>query len=162
MHLIKYNSNEYDTPTCFGTGCHPLELFYSSLLVQLKDVLKEKRREKVTNGVLFLHENSPCSPGTCNPEEFGLPGLPCLHHPPYFPGLAPSDYHLFPELKKTIESSPFFSRRGGHCCRGDRVWRTNFWIFFLSGLQNLQQRAKKCIVKSMRREKLEIVSGIIM
>ena len=33
-------------------------------------------------------------------------------------------------LKKTIERSPFFVRRGGHCCRGDLVGRTAFWIVF--------------------------------
>jgi hypothetical protein len=32
----------------------------------------------------------------------------------------------------------------GHCCRGDLVGRTNDW-FFLSGLQKLEQGAKKCI-----------------
>jgi len=30
---------------------------------------------------------------------------------PYSPDLAPSDYHLFPGLKKTIEGSPVFVRR---------------------------------------------------
>ena len=45
---------------------------------------------------------------------------------------------------KKIERSPFFVRRGGHCCRGDLFGRTTFWIF-LSGLQNLEQRAKNCI-----------------
>ena len=49
--------------------------YCSSLLVQLKDILKEKRRGKVTKGVLFLHDISPDSPDTCNPEETGLPGL---------------------------------------------------------------------------------------
>jgi len=29
-----------------------------SLLVQLKDILKEKRRGKVTKGVLFSHDNA--------------------------------------------------------------------------------------------------------
>jgi len=33
--------------------------YYSSPLVQLKDILKEKRRGKVTKGVLFLHDNAP-------------------------------------------------------------------------------------------------------
>ena len=33
--------------------------YYSSLLVQLKDILKEKRRGKVTKGVLSLHDNAP-------------------------------------------------------------------------------------------------------
>jgi len=32
---------------------------YSSLLVQLKDILKEKCRGKVTKGILFLHDNAP-------------------------------------------------------------------------------------------------------
>jgi hypothetical protein len=50
--------------------------YYVSLLVQLKTVLKEKRRGKFTKMVLFLHDNAPDSPGTCNPEETGLPGLP--------------------------------------------------------------------------------------
>ena len=33
--------------------------YYSPLLVQLKDILKEKRRRKFTKGVLFLHDNFP-------------------------------------------------------------------------------------------------------
>jgi hypothetical protein len=30
-------------------------------------------------------------------------GFQCLDHPPYSPDLAPSDYQLFPGVKKTIE-----------------------------------------------------------
>jgi len=33
--------------------------YYSSLLVQLKGILKEKHRGKVTKDVLFLHDNAP-------------------------------------------------------------------------------------------------------
>jgi len=34
--------------------------------------------------------------------------------------------------EKTIESSPFFVRRRGHCCRGDLVgWMDNLLNFFL-------------------------------
>jgi len=33
--------------------------YYSSLLVQMKDILKEKRRGKFTKEVLFLHDNAP-------------------------------------------------------------------------------------------------------
>ena len=32
--------------------------YYLSLLVQLRDILKEKRCGKVTKGVLFLHDNA--------------------------------------------------------------------------------------------------------
>ena len=33
--------------------------YYLSLLVQFKDILKEKRRRKFTKEVLFLHDNAP-------------------------------------------------------------------------------------------------------
>jgi len=36
-----------------------------------------------------------------------------------------------PDWKKTIESSPFFFRRRGYCCRRGLVGRTTVWIFFL-------------------------------
>jgi len=32
--------------------------YYPTLLVQLKGILKEKRREKVPKGILFLHDNA--------------------------------------------------------------------------------------------------------
>jgi len=32
---------------------------YSSLLVKLQDILKEKRRGKFTKAFLFLHDNAP-------------------------------------------------------------------------------------------------------
>jgi hypothetical protein len=32
--------------------------YYSSLLVQLKDILKEKRSGKMARGILLLHENA--------------------------------------------------------------------------------------------------------
>jgi len=51
--------------------------YYSSLLVQLKDILKVKRRGKVKKGGgLILARQSPVSPGTCYAEETGPPGLP--------------------------------------------------------------------------------------
>jgi len=33
--------------------------YYSSLLVQLRDILKEKRHGMFTKAVLFLHDNAP-------------------------------------------------------------------------------------------------------
>ena len=50
--------------------------YYLSLLVQLKDILMEKRHWKVTKAVLFLLRQSRGSPGFCNPQETGVPGLP--------------------------------------------------------------------------------------
>jgi len=104
--------------------------YYSFLLVQLKDILKEKRRGKFTKGVLFFHHIAPAHRALATQKKLAYLSFQFLDHPPSSPDLAPSDNHLFPGLKKTIESSPFFVRRGGHCCRGDLVGRTTFRFFF--------------------------------
>ena len=119
-------------------------LLISAGLVQLKDILKEKRRGKFTKGVFFLARQSPGSSGTCNPEETGLPGLPVSWLPILFSGSGPIGLPPVPWTEKPIDRSPCFVRRGSNCCRVDLVGRTIFW-FFLSGLQKLEQRAKKCI-----------------
>ena len=74
--------------------------YYSSLLEQLKDILKEKCRVKVTKGVLFLHDYAPAHRALATQNKVAYLGLQCLDHPPYFLDLAPSYYHLFPRLKK--------------------------------------------------------------
>jgi len=74
--------------------------YYSSPLVQLKDILKEKRRGKVTNGVLFLRDNVLAHRALATQKKLAYLGFQCLDHPPYSPDLAPSDYHLFSGLKK--------------------------------------------------------------
>ena len=77
--------------------------YYSSLLVQLKDILKEKRRWKVTKGLLFLHDNAPAHRALATQKKLVYLSFQCLDRPPYSPDLVPSDYHLYPGLKKTIE-----------------------------------------------------------
>jgi len=72
--------------------------YYSSLLVQLKDILKEKRHGKITKGVLFLEDNAPAHRTIATQMKVAYLGFHCLHHPPYSPDPAPSVYHLFPGL----------------------------------------------------------------
>jgi len=73
--------------------------YYSSLLVQLKDILKEKRRVNFTKSVLILHDNAPAHRALATQKNLAYLGFQCLDHPPYSPDLAPSDYHLFSGLK---------------------------------------------------------------
>jgi len=103
--------------------------YYSSLLVQLKDILNEKRHGKFTKGVLFLRDNVPAHRAVATQKKLAYLGFQRLDHSSHSSDLAPPDYHLFPGLKK-IERSPFFVRRGGHCCRGDLVGRTTLLNFF--------------------------------
>ena len=65
--------------------------YYSSLLVQLKDILKEKRRRKIIKGVLFLHDNAPAHRALATQKKLPYLGFQYLDHPPYSPDLAPSD-----------------------------------------------------------------------
>jgi len=77
--------------------------YYPSLLVQLYDILKEKHRGKFTKFVLFLHENVPAHRALATQKKLAYLGFQCLDHPPYSPDLSPSDYHLFPGLKKQLQ-----------------------------------------------------------
>jgi len=105
--------------------------YYSSLLVQSKDILKEKRRGKFTKGVLFLHDNAPAHRALATQKKLAYLAFQChLDHPPCSPDMTPSDYHLLPVLKKTTERSPIFVRRGGHCCREEPNLTDNLLIFF--------------------------------
>jgi len=83
--------------------------YYLSLLVQLKDILNEKRRGKVTKGVLFLQDNTRTHRALVTQKKLAYLGFHFLDHPPYSPDLAPSDYHLFPGLKKQLKGSHFSS-----------------------------------------------------
>jgi len=93
--------------------------------VQLKDILKEKCHGKVTKGVSFLHDNAPAHWALSTQKKLAYVDFQCLDDPPYSPDLAPSDYHLFPGLKKHLRS-PFFILHRGHCCPGDLVGWTTF------------------------------------
>ena len=118
--------------------------YYSSLLVQLKDILKEKCSGKVTKGVLFLNDSSPAHRALATQKKLVYLGFQCLDHPPYSPDLAPSDYHLFPGLKKQMKCRHFSPD-------AEVIAAVETWLdgqnsdFFLSGLQKLEQRAKKFI-----------------
>ena len=103
----------------------------------IEGLFERKTARKFTKFVLFLHENAQAHRALATQKKQTYLGFHFLDHLPYSPDLVPSDYHLFSGLKTIIESSPFFIRRGGHCCSGDLVGRTTFWIFVLSGLHKL-------------------------
>ena len=73
--------------------------------------MKEKRRGKFTKGVLFLHDNAAARRVLATQKKLAYLGFQCLDHPPYSPDLNPSDYHLFPGLKKQLKSRNFFPTR---------------------------------------------------
>jgi len=96
-----------------------------------------------TKGVLFLHDNAQVHRALATKKKLAYLGFQCLDHPPYSPDPAPSDYHLFPGLKKQLKGRHFSSDM-------EVIAAVETWLdgqpyeFFLSGLQKVEQRAKKC------------------
>jgi len=135
-----------------------INAYYSSLLVQLKDILKEKCCRKVTKGVLFLHDNDLAHQTLATQKILAYLGFQCLDHAPYSPYLAPSDYHLFPGLKKQLKGCHFSSD-------AEVIAAAETWLdrqpseFFLSGLQKLEQWAKKCI--ELHGEYVELIRSLV-
>jgi histone-lysine N-methyltransferase SETMAR len=102
-------------------------------LGQLKDILKEKRRGKVTKGVMFLHDNASAHRALETQKNLAYVGFHCFEHPPYSPDLAPSDYHLFHGLKKQLKGCHFSS--DAEVIPAAETWfdgqNSEFFFFFL-------------------------------
>ena len=91
-----------------------------------------------------MHDNAPAHRTLGTRKKMAYLGFQCVDHPPYSPDLAPSDYHLFLGLKKQMKGRHFSSdaeviAAAETCLDGQTA------IFFLSDLQKLEQRAKKCV-----------------
>ena len=70
---------------------------------------KNAGRGKVTKGVLFMHDNAPAHRALATQKKLAYVGFQCLDQPTYFPDLVPSDYLLFPGLKKQLKGRHFSS-----------------------------------------------------
>jgi len=62
--------------------------YYSTLLVQVKEILKEKLRGNFTKVVLLLLENSPDHRALATQKKLAYLGFPYLDHPSYSSDLA--------------------------------------------------------------------------
>jgi len=103
--------------------------YYWSLLVQLKDILKKKRRGNFCKVILFFYDNTPAHRARATQKKLTYLGFIFLDHPLLSLDLAPSDYHLFPGLKNNWKVAIFrptwrllLPRRPG--------WRTTIFFFF--------------------------------
>jgi hypothetical protein len=73
--------------------------YYTSLLDKVKQALVSKWRRKLSQGVLFLQENASSHTAAITQQLADLHSQ-MLKHPACSPGLAPSFYHLLPNLRK--------------------------------------------------------------
>ena len=118
--------------------------YYSSLLVQLRENIKSKRPGKLTKGVLFHQDNAPPHKAAVSMATIHQCGFEIVPHPPYSPDLAPSDFHLFPNLKNHIGVKRYSTDDDVmEAVEGyfGSLSKTVFW----EGINKLQYRWEKCV-----------------
>uniref|UniRef100_A0A8D0BMD3 Transposase n=1 Tax=Salvator merianae TaxID=96440 RepID=A0A8D0BMD3_SALMN len=111
--------------------------YYCNLLCQLKEALKGKGRGNLQTGVLFLQDNAPAHKAGKMMDVLRKLGFQCLDHPPYSPDLAPSDYFLFPNLKKSLKECQCLSDLEV-IAAAEQHFRDQTSEFFLEGLGKFQ------------------------
>ena len=119
-------------------------VYYANLLDQLRTAIREKRRGKLSKGVLLQQDNARVHTCKVAMDAVERNGYELIPHSAYSPDLAPSDFFLFPNLKKDI--------RGLHFRSDEEVVKAvEEWVnekdpdFFSSGLMVFEHHWSKCI-----------------
>lgn len=118
--------------------------YYCTLLRRLREEIKEKRPGLLRKKVLFHHDNARVHTSVETMAQIRDCGFELLPHPAYSPDLAPSDFHLFPNLKKHLGGQKFSTNEEVE----DAV---NLYFegleesFFKKGIEAFETRWKKCI-----------------
>ena len=82
---------------------------YANLLDQLRTAIREKCRGKLSKGILLQQVNARVHTCKIAMDAVKRNGYELIPHPAYSPDLAPSNYFLFPNLKKDIRGRHFRS-----------------------------------------------------
>lgn len=121
--------------------------YYASLLERLKEAIKEKRKGKLSKGCASFARQRTCSHGPCCDGCHSPLWIRIIESPPkvstiYSPDLVPSDYYLFPKIKKDLRGKKFDDNEevesaiSAYCDTKDK------YIFFY-GINKLFARSKK-------------------
>ena len=115
------------------------------MLDQLRTAIHEKCRGKLSKDVLLQQDNARVHTCKVAMDAVERNGYELILHPAYSPDLAPSDFFLFPNLKKDICGLHFWSDE--EVLTGVEEWVSgNDLDFFSSGLMALEHRWSKCII----------------
>ena len=98
----------------------------------------------MTRIVLLLQENAPAHTSQVALTAATEYGFEVLHHPPYSPDMAPSDFYLFPKLKSNLRGTQFGSKEGVIAAVNEYL-EDQEKDFYLEGISKLEQRWTKCI-----------------
>jgi histone-lysine N-methyltransferase SETMAR len=73
----------------------------------LKPAICPKRREKLSEGILLLHDNACPYTAACTLETLRKLKREVMEYPAHSPDVAPSDFHLFGPLKEALGGRRF-------------------------------------------------------
>ncbi|GBL62094.1 hypothetical protein AVEN_146441-1 [Araneus ventricosus] len=110
---------------------------YCETLRKLQSAIQNKRRGMLSQGIVLLHDNA-------RPHSAFVAQNFTFNHPPYSSDLAPSDYHLFLNLKRDFGGRHFDS--DGDAKNGVQQWLSSLAVsFFEEGKDKLVSRYDKCL-----------------
>lgn len=118
--------------------------YYCALLDRLNEEIKKKRPHLAKKKVLFHHDNAPAHSSLKPMAKMHELRFELLAHPTYSPDLAPSDYYLFPDLKRWLAGKRFYTNE-------EVEWETDAHFeeldksYYKRGIEMLKDRWNKCI-----------------
>ena len=117
---------------------------YASIIGQLRSVIVERERGKVSHGVLLLHDNAPIY--KCKVVQVAIRhvGFIELNHPAYSSDIAPTNYHPLSNLKKFLRLKNFSSDDETVSTAEDYLTVLNS-EFFCKGIQSLHDRWQRVV-----------------
>lgn len=119
--------------------------YYSNVLeTVVTPALREKRRDLNINRMMFLHDNASSHTAKITKATMRSLGWNVLNHPAYSPDLAPSDFYLFPAMKKHLKGRSFSTRAA--IASAIHQWFIRLPTdWFKEGMMKLPGRWEKCI-----------------
>ena len=109
---------------------------YASIIERLHSVIVEKGRDKVSRGVLLLHDKVPIHKCKLVQAAIRQVGFIELNQPVYSPDIALTNYHPLSNLKKFVRGKNFSSNDEAVTTVEDYLTDLNS-EFFCKGIQSL-------------------------
>ena len=94
--------------------------------------------------MLFHHDNPPAHTSAIATAKLFDIRYEILPHPPCYPGLAPSDYVLFPNMKTWLGGKRFSSNEEIIAAKNE-YFEGYDQNYFLEGIKKFEYRYNKCI-----------------
>ena len=113
-------------------------------LKNLKRAVQHKRPQMSDKRALLLHDNVRPHAAHATVNRLERWDWETLEHPPFSPDLAPSDFHLFPNMKKHLRAKRFKSHY-------DVKHEVQTWLpdqdptFYQQGFEKWISRLDKCL-----------------